>query len=385
MNTTGGRENSDHTDPGAGPVSREQETGASIENDSEQLALPLSSGRHIMRAEEPDNDGKVSPEHVAAAEAMNLTMREHSEPTFGQRLRVARENKGLSRVEIAQRLKLPARLVERIESDDYAGMDEGVYLRGYLSSYARIVEIPTIAAESVAAQHTRSAPLVATGKVSRSRYLFDRYSVSATYLILTALIVVPAVWLATHGGLEQNLARTTSLDSPGTSIAVPPAEMAATQAENSGAGVSSPNDVSPAASDVASTGATAEPSKPQEQMPVVASMAPFGTSNATPPAPPPEAQPVKPASAGAHSLTLKLTGASWVEILAADGSKLEYGILPAGSEKSYSSDGPLSVRLGNAEGAEVVVDGKPIDLAPFRHSNVARLSLFGEDSPKAEF
>jgi hypothetical protein len=43
------------------------------------------------------------------------------------------------------------------------------------------------------------------------------------------------------------------------------------------------------------------------------------------------------------------------------------------------------VRLGNADGAEVVVDGKTIDLAPFRHSNVARLSLFGEDSPKAEF
>jgi cytoskeleton protein RodZ len=385
MNTTGGRENSNHTDPGAGSISTEQETGASIENDSEQLALPLSSGRHIMRAEEPDNDGKVSSEHVAAAEAMNLTMREHAEPTFGQRLRAAREKKGLSRAEIAQRLKLPARLVERIESDDYSGMDEGVYLRGYLSSYARIVEVPTIAAESVAAQHTRSAPLVATGKVSRSRYLFDRYSVSATYLILTALIVVPAVWLATHGGLEQNLARTTPLDSPGTSIAVPPAEMAATQAENSGAGVGSPNDTTPASSDVASTATPVEPPKPQEQMPVVASMAPFASSNAAPPAPAPEAQPVKPAATGAHSLTLKLTGASWVEILAADGSKLEYGILPAGSEKSYSSDGPLSVRLGNADGAEVIVDGKAIDLSPFRHSNVARLSLFGADSPKAEF
>ena len=379
MSTKGGRENPGKTDPGAGPVSPEQEIGASIENDDEQLVLPLSSGRHIMRAEEPDNDDKASAEHVAAAEEMNLTMREHSEPTFGQRLRVAREKKGLSRTEVAQRLKLPARLVERIESDDYSGMDEGVYLRGYLSSYARMVEIPTIAAESVAAQHTRSAPLVATGKVSRSRYLFDRYSVSATYLILTALIVVPAVWLATHGGLEQNLARTTPLDSPGSSIAVPPADVASTQAENAGAG--SPSDAAtPQASDIAS--ATTETPKAQEQMPVVASMAPFGTSNATPPAPPPEA---KPAATGAHSLTLKLSAASWVEIVSADGSKLEYGLLPAGAEKTYTSDGALSVRLGNADGAEVVVDGKTIDLAPFRHSNVARLSLFGEDSPKAEF
>jgi cytoskeleton protein RodZ len=384
MNTSGGREESNNADPGEGPVSREQETGASIETDTGQLALPLSSGRHIMRAEEPDHDGKASPEHVAAAEEMNLTMREHSEPTFGQRLRAAREKKGLSRAEIAQRLKLPLRLVARIEDDDYSGMDEGVYLRGYLSSYARLVEIPTVAAESVAAQHTRAAPLVATGKVSRSRYLFDRYSVSATYLILTGLIVVPAVWLATHGGLEQNLARTTPLDSPGTSITLPPSDTAAAPADGNTSGTDAPNDAAEAqAADAAST-AAAERQKPQEQMPVVASMAPFGTSTPAPPQPA-EAQPAKPVTTGAHSLTLKLTAASWVEILSADGSKLEYGLLPAGAEKTYSSDGALSVRLGNADGAEVVVDGKPIDLAPFRHANVARLSLFGADSPKAEF
>ena len=76
MNTKGGREDSNKADPGAGPVSHEQETGASIETDNGQLALPLSSGRHIMRAEEPDHDGKASPEHVAAAEEMNLTTRE---------------------------------------------------------------------------------------------------------------------------------------------------------------------------------------------------------------------------------------------------------------------------------------------------------------------
>jgi cytoskeleton protein RodZ len=195
---------------------------------------------------------------------------------------------------------------------------------------------------------------------------------------------VPAVWLATHGGLEQNLARTTPLDSPGTQIAVPPAETAATDASGTSAAGAPGDTVESPSADAAATAATAEPAKPQEQMPVVASMAPFGSST-PPPAPPPEAQPAKPAATGAHSLTLKLTAASWVEILSVDGSKLEYGILPAGAEKTYSSDGPLSVRLGNADGAEVVADGKAIDLAPFRHANVARLSVFGADSPKAEF
>jgi hypothetical protein len=43
------------------------------------------------------------------------------------------------------------------------------------------------------------------------------------------------------------------------------------------------------------------------------------------------------------------------------------------------------VRLGNADAADVTVDGKTLDLAPFRRANVARLSVFGADAPRAEF
>ncbi len=170
-----------------------------------------------MRAEELDNDGKASSESAAATGPRESFTRCRSAPPRTRSesgCAPARETKGLTRHEVAQRLKLPLRLIAQLEGDDYAGIDQGVYLRGYLSSYARIVGIPTVAAETVASANVRTAPLVATGQMSRSRYLIDRYSVSATYLILTALIVVPAVWLATHGGLEQNLARTTSLDSP---------------------------------------------------------------------------------------------------------------------------------------------------------------------------
>ncbi len=392
MNTGGEQTFDEKAAKGAGPVSAEQGSGASIEQDNGQLALPLSSGRHIMRAEEPEQDGKALPEAMPrAAEEMNLAIPEHdAQPSFGQRLRAARETKGLSRSEVAQRLKLPLRLIGRLEDDDYAGIDQNVYLRGYLSSYARLVGIPTIAAETIAATHAHVAPLVATGKVSRSRYLIDRYSVSATYLILTALIVVPAVWLATHGGLEQNLAPTTSLDNPGTSIAIPPAaqqlpaaadpQSAEVSAAPAGDAVASSSSAETAATTPSPSSASAEPPK-QEQMPVVASMAPFAS---TTPATAPEAS----APSGAHALVLKLSAASWVEIVGADGSKLEYGILPAGAERRYTSDSPLSVRLGNAEGTEVSVDGKVIDLAPFRHANVARLRVFGAsgaESPPPDF
>ncbi|HEX5124513.1 MAG TPA: RodZ domain-containing protein [Rhodanobacteraceae bacterium] len=311
---------------------------------------------------------------------MNLSIPESSgQPSFGQRLRAAREAKGLTHSDIAQRLRLPLRLIGRLEADDYSGMEEGVYLRGYLSSYARLVGVPTVAAETIASQHTHAAPLVATGKVSRSRYLFDRYSVSATYLILTGLIVVPAVWLATHGGLEQNLARTTPLDSP-TSIQVPAQTPIDSSATDTAAADLTRNATTDAATPSADIASVAAADAPKQEQPVVASMTPFTSQ---PAAPAPQDVPASHVGSGAHSMTLKLSQASWVEILAGDGSKLEYGILPAGSERTYSNDKPLSVRLGNAEGAEVKVDGQTVDLAPFRHANVARLRVFGENGAEA--
>ena len=99
-----------------------------------------------------------------------------------------------------------------------------------------------------------------------------------------------------------------------------------------------------------------------------------------------EASGNKPASngQGTHIVTLKIAQPSWVEVTAADGRKLEYSMLPDGTEHEYRSDGTVSVRLGNAQGAEVHADGNVIDLAPFQRGNVAHLKLFGENGTSAE-
>lgn len=343
-----------------------------------QMALPLSKGIHAMRAVEATevnepNQGSATHEDEAIreAEAMNDAVEER----LGQRLRAARERHGWSAADVSARLKLPLKLISRLESDDYAGLTEGVFLQGYLASYSRLVGVPVEEAARIAAQHTHDAPLVATGTISRSRYLFDRYSVSATYLILTAIIVVPAVWLATHGGLEQNLARTTPLD--------PPANMAAAPAHDavpSGTTEAPADAIAAATPSTEAQQATQSLALPQvEQSPVIASMTPFPTAPAAQtPAPAAAEAAAAAVGSGAHTVQLKLSEQSWVEITAADGRKLEYGMLAGGSERSYRSDGPVSVRLGNAQGAQVRSDGTLIDLAPFQRGNVAHVKLFGE-------
>ena len=326
-----------------------------------QMALPLPRGTRTMRAEEASQ--LIHPAPTVEEEDGAMDLRERVEPALGQHLAAAREQRGWTRAEVASRLRLPVKLVESLECDDYAGMSDGVFLRGYLASYARLVGVPVEQATRVAQTHARTAPLVATGTISRTRYLFERYSVSATYLALTAIIVVPAVWLATHGGLEQNLVRTTPLDPPShvasspttTNIAVP------VQPEAEGR-----------AGDVPAV------SKPPEPTPVIASMAPFPSAPAS--VPEPAAPPSASEGEGEHNVKLKLAQQSWVEIVAADGRKLEYSMLAAGSEHVYRSDSVVTVRIGNVQGAQLDVDGATFDLTPYQRGNVAHFKLLADGS-----
>jgi len=313
---------------------------------------------------------------------MNTAPQAAAQPpeSLGTRLRTAREAQERSIGDVVAELRIPARIIKRLESDDYADISDAVFLRGYLKSYARLVGVPIEEATKVADAHAHVAPLIATGTISRSRYLFERYSASATYLTLTAIIVVPAVWLATHGGLQQNLARVTPLD--------PPPAYVDDLARNDAAGT----ETGVAADAPATTVRTLALPSVQQQAPIIASMAPFQVASSNEPALAPangqaastnEDTP-QASGQGAHLLSLKIAQPSWVEVTAADGRKLEYAMLAAGSEHEYRSDGAINVRVGNAQGAELRADGSVVDLAPFQRGNVAHLKLFGENEPDGE-
>jgi cytoskeleton protein RodZ len=91
-------------------------------------------------------------------------------------------------------------------------------------------------------------------------------------------------------------------------------------------------------------------------------------------------RPLAPVSVpGTHSLTIELPSPSWVEVIADDGRRLEYSLLPAGTEKTYRSDRPLEIRIGNADGSRVAIDGKPVDIDGFRRANVAHFHVQMQD------
>lgn len=275
--------------------------------------------------------------------------------SLGQRLAAARETRGWSREDVASKLRLPAQVVHLIESEQYERIGHGVYLRGYLSSYARLVDVPAIAVEQVLRQHASTPELVASGRISHSRYLIDRYSGSALYVVLTGMVVVPFVMFAMNMGSDVG-ARLTPLDAPA------PAATAA--ADSADTGKTTAGDT--AATTTAASASVPAPAAPatSDDSPLMASFTPFPNSPRDITAP------------ATGQLRLTLNEASWVEIVDVDGKRLEYTTLPAGTTRSYASDKPLEVRLGNTSGARLEVNGEMQDIGAYNRGNVAHFKLF---------
>jgi cytoskeleton protein RodZ len=212
-------------------------------------------------------------------------------------------------------------------------------------------------------QHTDLPPLVTSGTISRPRYLFERYSGSALYLVLTGVIIVPAVLLAMRAGFDSNLVRVTPLDQTESSQSISRTEL--------------PLNASPTAAPTDESVAAQNAKTAAEERPLAASMTPFPPTVVPVETPKPIESAVPP---GQHSLKITFAEPSWVDIATADGRRLEQGIVPAGATRVYHSDQTIDAHLGNVSGATVEVDGKTQDLTTYRHSNVAHFKLAAGES-----
>lgn len=263
------------------------------------------------------------------------------EDPIGLRLRAARERQGLSHEQVGQQLKLPVAVVEAMEREDWARLGAPIYVRSYLGSYLRLLGLPPELAQPVAGQAAapRLAPMASRSKLRRT---LDKTLRHGIYLVMTAVLVVPVVLVARHYQKTTQPETLTLEADPSVLPAPPPARP--------------------------------EPAPPvQGPEPVMASIAPVSG-----PKPAPEPPAGTPAEDG---LVLRFTGQSWFEVLGPDGRRVEQALLEAGAERRYADGEVGHVTLGNAAAVEVLVDGEPVDLAPFRSANVARFTVSSEGEP----
>jgi cytoskeleton protein RodZ len=257
-----------------------------------------------------------------------------AEAGCGQRLRKAREAAGLSVADVAIRLKMPARVVESLEAEDWGRLGAPVFVRGQLRSYARLLGLATSPLHAVSGvgpiQPPRLQPRTFTSPMQR---LAEQLARRAVYIVITAALAIP-VWVATRTHFAVPVQASSSLDLP--SVTVPGVD----------------TDPAPVAR------------VPQQQPTTVAA----------------SLTPVTQRPAATQFLTLEFAAQSWLRVVAVDGRIIEEALLAAGESRSYAPGEVGQVSLGNASAVEVRRRGSVQDLAAFKRANVARFTVSSDGS-----
>ncbi len=301
----------------------------------------------------------------------------------GRILAAERERQGLAAADVAQRLRMSPWQVEALEAEDFARLPTGMFLRGFMRNYAKLLGL---APEAVLANLAQGAPrepapgIVVPSQNIRFDPLADRISspyVKAASIATVAIALGFAAmywWLFIRNAPPPGTARKPAAETVAAAPAKPPPAETRFVAP---APVAEP----PKADPVKAEAPKAEPPKPAKAAPRVEPSKPepprMEAAKAEPPKaakPEPGVQRVASTTAGG-TLKLRFKGKSWVEIKDAGGHVILTGINDPGSETEVSGKPPFRVIVGNAPDVQLFVNDREFNLAPHMREAVARFTL----------
>jgi len=323
----------------------------------------------------------------------------------GRRLREARTAARLSLDDIALRLRLDRRTVDALERDDYAGLPEPTFVRGYLRNYARLLELPPGPIVEAYDRLGYTPPDLVADISSRPEVRStDMPMRLVTYAVAGVLVTLGVIWWQSERGPGPiSLDRAGEMVAPGPDRvdAVAPAPAATDSPKPStspapGVGTAAipaqpapPAGQTPLASrPVAAVAAPARPTDPRSApaspavpastpAPSVPVPAASGPASSTPAPAPPAPSPATPVQGGSDRLVLRLKHDSWVEVYDRGGKRVFFNLAKAGQALSLTGTPPFRVILGYARDAQVEYNGQPFDPAPYTAKDIARFSVGG--------
>jgi cytoskeleton protein RodZ len=356
-------------------------------------------------------DNQVSGMSAAPAQSISV----------GKTLREARELQGMSVNDVANRIKFAPRQIESLEADDFVRLPEAAFVRGFVRSYARLLDLdsasllaslPTSHMQKSTAHEIKSVEIPMPSALSARRH----------NIIWLAAALVVALSLAIFERLHDRAAEGIK---PVVKNSVEPLELPNIAAE----GASAP--LPDAAADAANIEqevvrkdaeqATRQPQvqqvlhivpepKPRQvapqpvvraapeavqrqpevqkvvrtpsvtispQQPVPQQAAPATLTHARTPAPAANEQPKvsNEVTAAEHALRIELDEDAWVEVRDGSDKVLISKMHRAGSLIRVAGKGPMLVTLGNARAVRLFDNGKNIKLERYTTAEVAKVKL----------
>ncbi|NCH58380.1 cytoskeleton protein RodZ [Cronobacter dublinensis] len=328
------------------------------------------------------------------------THEENAPHTTGERLRLAREQLGLSQQVVAERLCLKVSTVRDIEEDNAPADLASTFLRGYIRSYARLVHVPEeellpMLAKQAPVRTAQVAPMQ-TYALGKSRKKRDGWLMSFTWLVLFVVVgLTGAWWWQNHKAqqeeistmadqssaeLSQNAASSPqsvplNTDTPADASqeqATPPADLPSGDAQATAANTSQPTPM-PSPTTASQQPVVVPPSQAStdtaaQQQNAAQSQLPVGQASTA-------------AAANGNALVMNFTADCWLEVTDATGKKLFSGLQRKDTNLNLTGEAPYRLKIGAPSAVQIQYQGKPVDLSRFIRTNqVARLTLNAEQS-----
>ena len=246
---------------------------------------------------------------------------------LGALLKAKRTEKNIAIREVAERLKFSAKQIESLESGDYKGLPEPIFVKGFIKTYGRFLGLDTDQVTSLLNEvfpSQVSAVPAATATENQTSLNFQDQKKSKSFpkwlpLVVVAALVVGAVYLWQSKSTEQNR-----------------------QQEKS----------------TLEVGDVAQPQLATDNVQVVPMKA-----SATASAPVSASAPAAASAAVADgSIQIKVRYRSNLIVTDADGTPLHSGIVASNSSHQFKGKAPYQVRIGYATGSEISFNGQAIDI-----------------------
>jgi len=257
---------------------------------------------------------------------------------IGARLKVARQRKGLSLLQAAEKLHVDVRVLEALEAEQFAELGAVVFVRGHIRHYAELVgespaallELYAPSAQTVRAPDLTRGPSAETTSAQRGLLI-------PGVVVVTAVALIGGIWWVAGSLTPEPTPR--PLESSVPAAAATPA-------------IASPEPLPANASSTGALAASAAPGAGAAGAAPATSAGTATTTNATHAADHPRVT----------EITLHFAEDSWAEVYDAHGGRLFYDIGAAGSVHPIRGTGPFRVVLGNAPGVALEVNGRRIAL-----------------------
>lgn len=326
----------------------------------------------------------------------------------GEMLTQAREEHDIPIEEMARRLRLPVTTLRALEECDRGRLPENAYVLGYVRAFARMLDLdpePYVAAyKSWLGEQTPASGTAGLDTRSGQRQ-GARRARWILMVLLAAMAAAAGLWWWQKGRLPLLSAPAPAGDRratvwPDGGEADGPSREAA---EAAPVVPSAPREPVSSAPDSEASGGPVEPAaartpEPAPQAAVAAAgqgIGGAGTGMETGPAAggrdtasPQGAEPAPappPAPSEGHRLVLRFKAQSWTEVYDSEGKRLLFDLYKPGQVKTVEGKPPFRIRLGFADGVELLYDGRPVDVSRYvRQDKTARFTLDPDESTGAE-